>query len=171
MQIRLKQGLILIAAMFLSLSTISYAETQQNGAMVHDAMTRGHGGHQMGSPAGHKAGHMGGHHGWKVSLNKAQAAKMEAMHLGLSRDMAPLKAELAFKKAQLKNMVTAEAPDMTAMKAQINKIAAIKAKMLVKRYAHIVAMRKVLTSKQRLSFDLELISNTEHWSGGYKKGH
>ncbi|MFQ5353971.1 MAG: Spy/CpxP family protein refolding chaperone [Thermodesulfobacteriota bacterium] len=162
MRIRLKQGLILMAAVFLTLSTMAYAEAQK-GMIMHDAMTRGHGGLQM--------GHAAGHHGWKASLNKTQKAQVEAMHLGLSRDMAPLKAELAFKKAQLKNIVTAEAPDMAAMKATIKEIAAIKAKMLENRYAHIVEMRKVLTDKQRLSFDLELISDAEHWHGGGHGGH
>ncbi|MFQ5427801.1 MAG: Spy/CpxP family protein refolding chaperone [Thermodesulfobacteriota bacterium] len=186
MQIRLKQGLIFMAAILLMFSTISYAEPQtQKGVIVHDAMTRGHGGIPIGPEAGHpegahkagykgcskKAGHPGGHHGWKTTLSKDQRDKIEAMHLALSRDMAPLKANLALKRAELKNMVTVDDPNIVAVKAKIKKIGAIKTKMLQKRYSHIVDMRKVLTPKQRLSFDLELISDTEHWQGGHKGGH
>ncbi len=163
MQIRLKSGFMIMAAILLAFSTLSYAESR-GGVQVHNAMTRGHGGAKM--------GHNAGHHGWKASLSKSQLEKVEAMHLGLSRDMAPLKAELAFKRAELKNMVTAVAPDMAAMKVKIKEVSAISAKMMEKRYSHIIRMRKILTPKQRLSFDLELISNSEHWhGGGHHKTH
>jgi len=178
MQIRFQRSLILMAVMILTLSTAAYAETKSN-VTVHSAMTRGHqgqqgahmgaykGGHPSGS--GYAKGHPAGHHGWKSSLDKTQQEKVEAMHLELSRTMAPLKAELVLRKAELKNLVTVDEPNMAAVKAKIKKISTLKSKILSNKYSHIVKMRKVLTPEQRRSFDMEFISDSEHWQGHYKR--
>ncbi len=176
-----KRSLIFMAAILLTFSTMSYAESKSN-VRVYNAMTKGHQGQQ----AGHMAAHMGGggkagypsgahasrtgagHHGWKYSLDKKQREQVESMHLELSRSMAPLKAELAFRKAELKNLVTVDEPNTAAIKAKIKKITSIKSKIMWNKYSYTVKMRKVLTPSQRRSFDIEFISNAEHWQGHYK---
>jgi Spy/CpxP family protein refolding chaperone len=166
----LKQGVIVIVAILLTFAGISYAADTHKGAVASNAMTMGHGamaaGHGLRS-AGH---YRPSHHNWKDTLSKAQNEKMEAMHLSIKRDLAPLRAELEFKKAQLKNLVTTKAPAMSAIKAKINEISAVTEKILTKRYSHIVEMRKVLTPAQRQSFDLDFLSGIEHWQG-HHKGH
>ncbi|MFQ5480617.1 MAG: Spy/CpxP family protein refolding chaperone [Thermodesulfobacteriota bacterium] len=162
-----------MAAIFLIFGASAFAQNG-SGVIVHNAMTKGHQGQHAAHMAGHKAGHpsggrSAGHHGWKSSLNKEQQGKIEAMHLELSRDMAPLKAELVLRKAELKNLVTADDPNMVAVKAKIKKISAIKAKILLKKYSYIIKMRKILNPDQRRSFDIEFISNAEHWQGHYKR--
>jgi Spy/CpxP family protein refolding chaperone len=135
----------------------SVAESHKNMVLRSTAMSRAHGGTFR---------HAGmGHHSWKDTLDKAQREKIEALHLELKRVMAPLKAELAFRKAELRNLVTVKTPDMAAIKSKIRQISSIREKILAKRYSHIVKMRKVLKPEQRRSFDLEIISGAEHWRG------
>jgi len=168
-QMILKQGVIVIAAIFLTFAGVSYADMHK-GATASNAMTMGHSAMAAGH-GHHSAGHYRpGHHNWKNTLSKAQNEKIEAMHLSLKRDLAPLRAELEFKRAQLKNLVTTKAPAMAAIKAKIKEISAIREKILTKRYAHIVEMRKALTPAQRQSFDLDFLSGMEHWQG-HHKGH
>ncbi len=155
---RLKKGIIAMTAVFLTFAGLSYAETHK-AVTVHSAMTRGHGG---GMQMGH---HQPGHHQWKDTLSKAQNEKMEAMHLAIKRELAPLKAELEFRNVQLKNLATAKNPDMAAINGKIKEISSIRRKMLTKRYSHIVEMRKLLTPVQRQSFDLDFLSGVEHWRG------
>ncbi len=135
----------------------SVAESHKNVVLRSTAMSRAHGGafrHGMSSP-----------HSWKDTLDKTQREKIEALHLELKREMVPLKAELAFRKAELRNLVTVKSPDMAAIKAKIKQVSSIREKILAKRYAHIVKMRKVLKPEQRRAFDLEIISGAEHWRG------
>jgi len=165
----LKQGVIVIAAVFLTFAGVSYADMHK-GAAVSAAMTMGHSAMAAGQ-GHHLAGHhRPGHHDWKNTLSKAQNEKIEAMHLSLKRDLAPLRAELEFKRAQLKNLVTTKAPAMAAIKAKIKEISSIRERILTKRYSHIVDMRKALTPAQRQSFDLDFLSGMEHWQG-HHKGH
>ncbi len=176
MQTRLKKGLIAMAAISLTFATLSYAETHK-GVAVHSAMTKGHAGAtQAHSLTGHpqigyhqKGHHQKGHHHWKATLSTAQNEKMEAMHLAIKRDLAPLEAKLKLKKVELKNLVTEKSPDMAAIKGKIRGIGSLRTKVMIKRYAHIVEMRKVLTPAQRRSFDLEFLSGVEHWRG--HEGH
>jgi len=163
-----RKSLMTMTAIALSFATLSYAADTHKGMAVHSAMTMGHGsGMKMGHPQ--VAGPQGGHHSWKDSLTKAQNEKMEIMHLSIKRDLAPLKAELEFRKAQLKNLVTTKNPNMAAVNSKIKEISAIRAKVMTKRYAHIVEMRKVLTPLQRQAFDLDFISGVEHWRGHGRK--
>jgi len=132
------------------------AESHKNVMLHSSAMTRAHGG---------AFGQMRGHYNWKNSLDRTQREKIEALHLSLKRDMMPLRAELAFRKAELRNLVTTKKPDMGAIKRKIREISAIREKILTKRYSHIVKMRNILNPDQRRSFDLEIISGAEHWRG------
>ena len=134
----------------------SVAESHKNVMLRSSAMSRAHGGAFR---------HGGGHHSWKDTLDKTQREKIEALHLELKKGMAPLKAELAFRKAELRNLVTVKTPDMAAIKGKIKQISSIREKILAKRYSHIVKMRKVLKPEQRRAFDLEIISGAEHWRG------
>jgi len=89
----------------------SVAESHKNVVIRSTAMSRAHGG-------AFRHGNMGPHR-WKDTLDKAQRDKIEALHLELKRVMAPLKAELAFRKAELRNLVTVKTPSMTAIKSKI----------------------------------------------------
>jgi len=164
MRKRLKRGVIIMGAVFLTFAGISYAAGPDKDVVVHSAMTRAHKG---AAQKGHYSMEHGrqGHHRWKDTLSKVQGEKMEAMHLSLKRDIAPLKAELEFRSVELKNLATTKNPDMAAIKAKIKVISSLKGNILTKRYSHIVEMRKVLTPSQRQSFDLDFLSGVEHWQG------
>ena len=148
------------AALLLLTGTMAMADpagkdqpAQRGHMVVHSsAMTRGHS-----SMMGH------GCHDWKKTLDRSQREKIDAMHLALKREMAPLAAELALRKAELRNLVTSTRPDQGAMKRKIKEISALREKMMTRRYMHILQMRKVLNPRQRRSFDMELLSGRGHW--------
>ncbi len=153
------KSIAVTALVFFVFTGLSYADSSKKVAEKHKnvmvrstAMSRAHGGAMR-----------HGHYGWQDSLSPDQRAKLESMHLEIKRNMGPLKAELAFRKAELKNMVTSKKPDMLAIKRKIKEIGALRNNIMVKRYSHIVAMRKILSPDQRRSFDIEFISGVEHW--------
>lgn len=104
--------------------------------------------------------------GWLASLTAEQRQKIDAMHLQLAKEIAPLKAQLRMKKTELKLLVVEDKPDMRAIDKKIDEILALKRQIMHKRYAHKVEMRALLTPEQRVSFDLGLIGKHGHHRKG-----
>ena len=77
--------------------------------------------------------------------------KLRAEHLKV---LLPLQNELAEKEAQLHTLSTAEKVDMKKIYRMIEEIGAIKIQMMKERATHHQDIRKLLTEKQRLVFDM-----------------
>ena len=91
---------------------------------------------------------------WKESLTEEQMMKADKMHLELKRAMGILEAKANLKEAELNGLITQDDPDTKAIQGAISEIMEIKKEMMLKKYDHILEMRSILTSEQRLSFDL-----------------
>lgn len=127
-----------------------------------------HGMKKCGAAMDGSGGKHSGGLGWKATLTDSQKGKIDMLHLGLSREMSTLKAELMLRLAELNGLVTEETPDTGAVNKKIKEVAALKERMMKAKYSHIMDMRKVLTPAQRVSFDLGLVSGAAH--GGGRKG-
>jgi Spy/CpxP family protein refolding chaperone len=83
------------------------------------------------------------------------------MHVAFAKIKAPLKAKVRLLKAELAVLATADQPDNKAISSKIDELLAVKKQLMQKRYAHIAEMRKVLTTGQRASFDMQVLKKVK----------
>jgi Spy/CpxP family protein refolding chaperone len=108
---------------------------------------------------------------WMSSMTDDQKAKMDAMHLKLGKEMGLLEARLDVKEAELKNLVTQDSPDKKAVSKKIDEIMDLKKEMMTRRYDHVMELRGILTSEQRMSFDMMFFGGMRHMMGGKGMTH
>jgi Spy/CpxP family protein refolding chaperone len=130
------------------------SERMEHGksSMKHHAMMGREKGHLFGSP-------------WKETLTDEQKMRADKMHLELKKATSVPKALLNVKKAELNKLVVNKNPDIKAIHRKIDEILELKREIMRKKYEHMVEMRGMLTSEQRVSFDMKLLE-----MAGHKKG-
>lgn len=115
----------------------------------------------------------GGHHGkaklfgphWKETLTDEQKAQIDQMHVDFAKAKMPLKTRVKALKVDLAVLATTDNPNTAAIEMKINEILSLKQAIMLKRYAHIAEMREVLTTEQRLSFDMDVLNKAKHKRG------
>ncbi|MDJ0890184.1 MAG: periplasmic heavy metal sensor [Gammaproteobacteria bacterium] len=141
------------------------------GHQGHGCKRQGHGGHHG---CGGKMGRHGGHHGhaahhgkklfgphWRTTLSPEQANELDRLRVEHAKRKMPLKAKAKAIKLELTALATADEPGTSTMDARIDELLAVKGEMLKHKYAHIAAMRKVLTPEQRVSFDMDVLKRSK----------
>ena len=114
---------------------------------------KGHGGHHKSGPK------------WKQTLTDSQKKQADTMHLNLKKSMSVLKAQKKLKKVELINLVIKDDPDTNTIHDKINEIIDLKREIMRIKYDHMLEMRGMLTSEQRLSFDMEHLSQARKGKG------
>lgn len=159
-------ALILILGLSVALpATAEMNKKREHGksSMGRHEMKHGKGskmGHQSGSGAGHIFGPL-----WKETLTDEQKMKADRMHRELKMSLNVLKAKKKVGKAELNNLIIKDNPNTNAIHRKIDEILELKRKIMRIKYGHKVEMRGMLTSEQRVSFDMGLLKKTGHSKG------
>ena len=159
---------VLMFVMALSLpatAEISKKKDHSHSGSGHQKMSYG-----KSSKTGHKGHHKSGPK-WKKTLTDSQKKQAVTMHLNLKKSMSILKAQKKLKKVELINLVIKDDPDTNTIYDKINEIIDLKREMMRINYDHILEMRGMLTSEQRLSFDMEHLSQAGKGKGHGAGGH
>lgn len=130
----------------------------------HQRMKHGKGS-KMEQHHGRRAGHLFGSH-WKDTLTDQQKKKADRMHVALKKSISVVEAMLKVKRTELSNLVVQDNPDTKAIHSKIDEILKSIKKVMRNKYDHMVEMRDMLTSEQRVSFDMGLLKKA-----GKSRGH
>jgi len=86
-------------------------------------------------------------------MTEDQKNKIHALKIAHTKEITPLKNELAEKRARKRSLSTVDKPDMAAINKVIDEMSAIRGEMMKKKAAHFQEIRKVLNDEQRVVFD------------------
>ena len=90
----------------------------------------------------------------KLKLTPDQKTKLSQIRMELKKNILPLKNLVNEKKAHLQTLQTAEKADLKQIYATIDELQELKTKIQKLRATHRQEIRQLLTSEQRLNFDL-----------------
>ncbi|GJL63475.1 MAG: hypothetical protein NPIRA04_21290 [Nitrospirales bacterium] len=115
---------------------------------------------------------------WTETLTEEQKSKASKMRLEYKKVKFLVKAKMKVKKVELATLVTQDSPDQSAIEQKIEELLKLKKEKLQKKYAYKVALRSLLTSEQRVFFDMQMLKKAVHGKKhggkkgyGHKKGH
>jgi len=158
MNLKLIGSLLLSSALLLA-SPILVAEEKHHEKNAHHdkSAAKNHHGEKS-----HKKAHKKskGHNfspAWSKTLSKEQRVAVDKMHLDLNRQHAVLKAKATLLQKELNVMTAQEEAKQSAIHAKIDKLMALKAKIMKLRYDHLSEMRAALTEQQRISYDMAIL--------------
>ena len=123
------------------------------GRGMHDE-DYGHGPHIFGTP-------------WKDTLSKEQALQIDKLHLKLQKESSVVKAKIKVAKAEMAILLVEDKPNQSKIDKAVKEILELKSQKMKLHNAHVIAMRKVLTEEQRVSFDSMFL----HKAKSKHKGH
>ncbi len=132
------------------------------GPAMHQMHHKTHG--RYGDHRGRHGGRLLGPH-WKESLTAEQRTRIDQMHVAFAKEKLPLKLKAKTIKVELALLATADKADNKAIAQRVDELLALKKQIMQKRYAHIAAMRALLTAEQRASFDLEVLRKAKKGRG------
>lgn len=98
---------------------------------------------------------------WHDTLDAHQKKEVDAMHLQLMKESAPIKGMIRVKKIELAILATEEKANSKAIHQKIDEILELKRQKMQKRLAHIVEMRQMLSPEQQLSYDMRIVSRAK----------
>jgi Spy/CpxP family protein refolding chaperone len=158
----------------------AFGETEYGARQYERHMERGEGHGPGGKHHEHHAQHHGrdgdhGHHGaqgrsmgkglfaphWKTTLNPEQRVQLDQLRVDHAKAKAPLKAKIISIKTDLAVLATVDEPNTAVIQQRIDEILELKKKVMQTRYAHIAAVRKVLTPEQRPSYDMMVLKHAK----------
>jgi len=174
-----RYGLLLLVGLF----AMGTAAAQPTGHQHGDGKPAAS---QQGGPGGGMMGHhksgmmmagkaMGGKHKkgamlftppWMKTLSDEQKLEVDRMHVQVAKVEKPLRDKMRLAQRELNVLATADKPDMKAMERAIEKVVRLQAEIMRNRYRHIVEMRAMLTSQQRLSYDMGVLDSGLKPMGG-----
>lgn len=128
------------------------AQKTQHG-MIGQRKHKSHRGHRMHGQRGNRL--LSPH--WRQTLTKDQQIQIDQMHLEFAKVKMTLKARINTLKVELALLCTADTPNPEAIENKIEEVLVVKRNMMRIHSEHIVNMRKVLNSEQRMSFDLDVL--------------
>ena len=102
--------------------------------------------------------HMGSH--WAKTLSDEQKQHVDRMHLALDSDLLVLKARAELVQKEINVLTANDDVDMKAVDAKIDDYMAIKTQIMRARYAHLTEMRVILTTEQRVSYDMGILKRS-----------
>ncbi len=98
---------------------------------------------------------------WKATLAPEQRTKLDHLRVRQAKSQAPLRAKIMAMKTDLAVLATADEPDTGAIQQHIDELLALKKQLMQQRYAHIAAVRRMLTEEQRPSFDMMVLKRVK----------
>jgi Spy/CpxP family protein refolding chaperone len=125
------------------------------GAEPPAAMDEGGMGHAHAMAALH---HAAPHDAWRDGLTDDQKAEIDLARLKLSQQQAVLRAQIGLKRAEIDRMITSEDADQDTLQHRVDELVALEREKLTNHYRHLMEVRQLLTPKQRVAFDLDLLS-------------
>jgi Spy/CpxP family protein refolding chaperone len=99
-----------------------------------------------------------GRSSWMDTVTDDQRAEIDLSHLRLRQKQALLDAQIGLKRAEINRMITSEEGDQDTLQVRLDELAALEKDKLSSYYRHIMEVRQLLTPKQRVAFDLDLLS-------------
>jgi len=89
----------------------------------------------------------------KLELTDVQQTKMENLKVAHHKEVQPLKNKLREKRASLQSLTTSSSIDHKQVNNTIEAIGALETKLLKAKTNHKIAMRSLLSDKQKMMFD------------------
>ena len=116
---------------------------------------------------GHKGcGKHNGAHAWKRALSPEQRARIDQLHVNFAKTKAPLKAKIKALKVDLAVLAATPQPDKAVIDSKIEELLKLKGQMLGAKYGYIAAQRQILTPRQQVSFDMDVVQDALHGKKG-----
>ena len=113
-----------------------------------------------------------------LELKPEQIKKIKALQLDMAKETVRLRSELELKELELKELMSAEKPDLRLIEAKIDEMAPLRTDFQKKRIEHQLAMREVLTPEQKEKLELMRGPGMRHHKGqdgkhrgGHRDGH
>lgn len=91
----------------------------------------------------------------ELNLTDEQKQKIDQMHLEHQKKVLSLQNQLGEKRAHLKTLTSADAPDAKAINALIDEIGGLNTQLMKARVNLQLQIRSLLTEEQRLHFDMD----------------
>ncbi|UCE19851.1 MAG: Spy/CpxP family protein refolding chaperone [Gemmatimonadota bacterium] len=105
-----------------------------------------------------------------LELTSEQIKKIKAMRLDMAKEKIRLRSELDLKELELRELMSADEPDIRRIEAKIDEMAPLRTELQKKRIGHRLAVRDVLTLEQREKLELMRGPGMRHHSGS-RDGH
>lgn len=105
----------------------------------------------------HKHERHGGKH-WIKDLTAEQKTEMSRLRVELKKELASLEAAVDLRETDVRNQIASDSPDRNAISKLASEISGLKAKSLETKYDHMIKVRSLLTSEQKLEFDASVLS-------------
>lgn len=123
----------------------------------------GHGGmhsQSMRGRAGQPHGAMAS--SWQATLSDDQRAEIGMSKLRMRQKQSLVEARIALKKAEIAQIVGGDEGSDARLQGAVDELMALEHTRTLDHYRHLMEVRQLLTPKQRLSFDLGLVSGDAH---------
>ncbi len=106
---------------------------------------------------------------WESTLTPEQRTQVDQLRVNHAKASAPLRAKMGSIKMELAVLATAEEPETAMIQKHIDALLELKKGVMQQRYAHIAAIRKVLTQEQHVSYDMMILKHaTKRKKGGHR---
>lgn len=102
---------------------------------------------------------------WRKTLTTEQKAQMKELHASLEKELAPLRAKIGDKRAELKSVAATDNPDMGSLRRLVDEISALEKEATLSRYANMIKVRSLLTPEQKAAFDKAIMKHGDHGKG------
>lgn len=89
-----------------------------------------------------------------LDLKPEQIKKIKAIRLNVAKETVRLRSELELKQLELRELMSADDPDIRRIEAKIDEIAPLRTELQKKHIEHRLAMRDVLTPEQKTKLEL-----------------
>lgn len=124
----------------------------------------------MEGPHGSGHGH-GAMASWQATLTDDQKAEIGLSKLRLRQKQSLVEARIALKKAEIAQIVAADDSSDARLLSAVDELMTLERARTLDHYRHLMEVRQLLTPRQRLSFDLGLVSGDGHGQHGGGHGH
>ena len=126
----------------------------------------------MAKKGGHHGGGYGQHHDgghWKDTLSDEQRKKLGQLKLDYKKKKFPIKAKIKMAKVELALLMTNDSPSQNDINKKIDEVLKLKSEKMRLKAAHKIKVRKLLTSDQRVKFDMHVLIKA--YMGKHGRGH
>ena len=104
---------------------------------------------------------------WRDSLTGDQRTEIDLARLKLGQKQSVLQAQIGLKRAEINRLITSEDTDQDTLQGRVDELAALEREKLTNYYRHLLEVRQLLTPKQRVAFDLDILSPSHHSGPGH----
>ncbi|WP_455199509.1 Spy/CpxP family protein refolding chaperone [Kaarinaea lacus] len=169
-----KPGIALLGIVFLTgslgLATTSLADPEDHMGYGRHHIDRGehmgYGQHHSDSMPHHGYGKK--ENSWKRDLSDEQRKEIDKLRLAYKQKKYLLKSKIKQAKVEFALLITQDSPDQSAINKKIDQITKLKSEKLRLKADHKISVRKVLTSEQRVKFDMAVLNKAYKGKG---RGH